>query len=163
MFDFLRFIPFRLNPQSFYLTQKNPSSLCLKITEKVSFTNASEAIYIYILSGQKFIENAKNIQLASFWKPEVCGQTVLPDRFNILDYSLFVCGCLIDRNRPGGLISKSCRNCRWFPLLTVGGKAVHNLLTNERWSFGVASAFVELTDLVGGNRELLLLKQLGSK
>ena len=105
----------------------------------------------------------KNVQLASFWKPEVCGQTVLPDRFNILDYSLFVCGCLIDRNRPGGLISKSCRNCRWFPLLTVGGKAVHNLLTNERWSFGVASAFVELTDLVGGNRELLLLKQLGSK
>ena len=54
---------------------------CLKITEKVSFNIASEASYVYILSGQKLIENAKNGQ---FWrvfrKPEVCGQTVLPDR-----------------------------------------------------------------------------------
>ena len=32
--------------------------------------------YIYILSGQKFIEIAKNGQ----WKPAVCCQTVLPDR-----------------------------------------------------------------------------------
>ena len=28
---------------------------CLKITEKVSFNIASEASYVYILSGQKFI------------------------------------------------------------------------------------------------------------
>ena len=33
---------------------------CLKITEKVSFNIASEASYPYILSGQKFIKNAKN-------------------------------------------------------------------------------------------------------
>ena len=33
---------------------------CLKITENVSFNIASEASYVYILSGQKFIENAKN-------------------------------------------------------------------------------------------------------
>ena len=33
---------------------------CLKITEKVSFNIASEASYVYILSGQKLIENAKN-------------------------------------------------------------------------------------------------------
>ena len=33
---------------------------CLKITEKVSFNIASEASYVYILSGQKFIKNAKN-------------------------------------------------------------------------------------------------------
>ena len=33
------------------------SSQCLKITEKVSYNIAS---YIYILSGQKFIKNAKN-------------------------------------------------------------------------------------------------------
>ena len=33
---------------------------CLKITEKVSFNIASEASYVYILSGQKFIKKAKN-------------------------------------------------------------------------------------------------------
>ena len=34
-----------------------------------------------ILSGQKFIKNAKNGQfLAIFWNPEVCGYIVLPDR-----------------------------------------------------------------------------------
>ena len=43
-----------------------PSSQCLKITEKVSFSSASEASYIYTLSEQKFsvsrqklVENAK--------------------------------------------------------------------------------------------------------
>ena len=30
-----------------------PSTRCLKITEKVSFNIASEASYVYILSGQK--------------------------------------------------------------------------------------------------------------
>ena len=41
---------------------------CLKITEKVSFNIASEASYVYIMSGQKFIKNAKNWTiLASFW------------------------------------------------------------------------------------------------
>ena len=38
---------------------------CLKITEKVSFNIASEASYVYILSGQKFIKNAKN---GPFWR-----------------------------------------------------------------------------------------------
>ena len=53
---------------------------CLQISEKVAFNIASEASYVYILSRQKFIENAKKSSiLASFWKPEVCGQTVLPD------------------------------------------------------------------------------------
>ena len=33
---------------------------CLKITEKVSFNIVSEASYVYILSGQKLIKNAKN-------------------------------------------------------------------------------------------------------
>ena len=38
-----------------------PSSQCLKITEKVSFSSASEASYIYTLSvsRQKLVENAK--------------------------------------------------------------------------------------------------------
>ena len=35
-------------------------SQCLKIIVKVSFDNASETSYIYILCGQKFIKNAKN-------------------------------------------------------------------------------------------------------
>ena len=38
---------------------------CLKITEKVAFSIASEASYVYILSGQKFYKNAKNGQ---FWR-----------------------------------------------------------------------------------------------
>ena len=33
---------------------------CLKIAEKISFNIASEASYVYILSGQKWIKNAKN-------------------------------------------------------------------------------------------------------
>ena len=33
---------------------------CLKITEKVSFNITSEASYVFILSGQKLIKNAKN-------------------------------------------------------------------------------------------------------
>ena len=38
---------------------------CLKITEKVSFNIASEASYVYIMSGQKLIKNAKN---GPFWR-----------------------------------------------------------------------------------------------
>ena len=38
---------------------------CLKITEKVSFNIASEASYVYILSGQKII---KNTQKESIWR-----------------------------------------------------------------------------------------------
>ena len=39
-----------------------------------------EKSYVYILSGQKFIKNAKNGTFGEFLKPEACGQTVLPDR-----------------------------------------------------------------------------------
>ena len=38
---------------------------CLKITDKVSLNNASEASYVYIVGGQKLIKNAKNGQ---FWR-----------------------------------------------------------------------------------------------
>ena len=38
---------------------------CLKFTEKVSFNIASEASYVYILSGQKLIKNAQN---GPFWR-----------------------------------------------------------------------------------------------
>ena len=38
---------------------------CLKITGNVSFNIASEASYVYVLSGQKLIKNAKN---RPFWR-----------------------------------------------------------------------------------------------
>ena len=41
---------------------------CLKITEKVSFKIASEASYVYILSGQKLIKNAKMVHFGEFLK-----------------------------------------------------------------------------------------------
>ena len=41
---------------------------CLKITGKVSFNIASEASYVYILSGQKLVKNAKNAQFGEFLK-----------------------------------------------------------------------------------------------
>ena len=53
----------------------------MKITEKGLFNIASEASYVYILSGQKFIlKMPKMVNLDEFLNPEVCGQTVLPDR-----------------------------------------------------------------------------------
>ena len=52
-------LPFR-EGQLIKVTLNNPiKSQCLKITEKVSFNIASEASYVYILSGQKLIKNAK--------------------------------------------------------------------------------------------------------
>ena len=39
-----------------------PLARCLKITEKVSFYIVSQVSYVYILSGQKLIKNAKNGQ-----------------------------------------------------------------------------------------------------
>ena len=62
---------------------------CLKVTEKVAFNIASEASYVYILSRQKFMKNAPKWSiLASFWKPEACGQTVLPDRSILIGQKL---------------------------------------------------------------------------
>ena len=46
-------------------TRLIPIPRCLKITEKVSFNIVSEASYVYILSGQKLIKNAKN---CPFWR-----------------------------------------------------------------------------------------------
>ena len=64
-------------------------SRCLKLAEKVSFNIASEASYFYISSGQKLIKNAKKLSfLTSFWKPEPCSQTVLPDRSVLIGQKL---------------------------------------------------------------------------
>ena len=61
----------------------------MKITEKVSYNIASEVKYIYILSGQKLIRNAKD---GPFWrvfeKPEACGQTALSDRSILIGQKL---------------------------------------------------------------------------
>ena len=54
---------------------------CLKITEKVSFNIASEASYVYILSGQM-------VNFGEFLKPEACGQTVSPDRSVLIGQKL---------------------------------------------------------------------------
>ena len=40
-------------------------SQCLKITEKVSFNIASEASYVYILSGQKLIKKCQKWSILS--------------------------------------------------------------------------------------------------
>ena len=48
-----------------FIIESKVSAQCLKITEKVSFNIASEASYVYILSGQKLIKNAKN---GPFWR-----------------------------------------------------------------------------------------------
>ena len=42
-----------------------PLARCLKITEKVSFNNASESSCVIILSKQKLFNNAKN---GPFWR-----------------------------------------------------------------------------------------------
>ena len=56
---------------------------CLKITEKVSFNIASEASYVYILSGQKFIKNAKNAPCGEFFLKTwslLSNSVMLPDK-----------------------------------------------------------------------------------
>ena len=46
----------------------NRNGQCLKITEKVAFKIASEASYVYILSGQKLNKNAKNGPFGEFFE-----------------------------------------------------------------------------------------------
>ena len=55
---------------------------CLKIIQIVGFNIASEASQSYILSGQKFIKNAKKWFVFMICKPKACGQAVLPDIFS---------------------------------------------------------------------------------
>ena len=46
-------------------SEYNTLAQCLKIAQKVTFNIASEASYFYILSGKKYIKNAKN---GPFWR-----------------------------------------------------------------------------------------------
>ena len=63
---------------------KNRSHSVWKSPQKVAFNIATEASYVYILSGQKMIKNAKIVNLANFRKSESCGLTVLPYRSILL-------------------------------------------------------------------------------
>ena len=66
----------------FYIClESRADAQCLKITEKVSFNIASEASYVYILSGQKFIKNGKKGQFGLvFENRKFVMKTALPDR-----------------------------------------------------------------------------------
>ena len=61
-------------PLTILLYRQDSFARCLKITEKVLFNIASEASYVYILSGQKFIKKCQK-----WWWSEVYDQTALPD------------------------------------------------------------------------------------
>ena len=52
----------------FATSKKATSTQCLKIIEKVAFNIASEASFVYILSGQKLLKNAKIGQIGEFLK-----------------------------------------------------------------------------------------------
>ena len=65
---------------------QNKDTQCLKITENVLFSIASEASYVYILGRQKFIKNAE--KLVRFWKPKAFGHRVLPDRLILIGQKL---------------------------------------------------------------------------
>ena len=85
---------------------------CLEITEKVAFNIASEASYVYILSGQKLInKNAKNGQFGDFgdfWNPEACGQIVLPDRSFLIEQILMKNAKMEHSNATFWVIFKHC-------------------------------------------------------
>ena len=52
---------------------------------KISFNIASEASYVYILCGQKFIKNGQN---GEFCQTEATCLTVLPDRPHLIEQKL---------------------------------------------------------------------------
>ena len=60
-FDFLKKnVEFSRLKYAFQKNKNPPNTQCLKITEKVAFNIPCEVSYVYILSGQKFIENTIN-------------------------------------------------------------------------------------------------------
>ena len=75
-----------ISERVFHLIFIASTSRCLKIIEKVSFNTASEASYLYILSGQKLIKMPKMINFASFLKLKAGSQTVLPDTLILKKY-----------------------------------------------------------------------------
>ena len=83
----------------------------LEITEKVSFNIVSEASYVCILSRQKLFKNPKNcVNLASFWKPEVYSQTVIPDRSISIGKNWWKMPKLNNENATLMMIFKHCKH-----------------------------------------------------
>ena len=101
---------------------------CLKFTEKVSFSIASEASYVYILCGQKLIKKCQKwSNLASFWKPKACSQIELPDRSVLIGQKLvesakiqkFKCDILGDfQTLCGGFFRAKIQKCQLFHFFT---------------------------------------------
>ena len=63
------------------------SCLLQNLTLSINFAKhneITEASLVYILSGQKFIKMPKMVNFDEFWKPNACGQTVLPDRSGLI-------------------------------------------------------------------------------
>ena len=61
------------------MRKKRKKSQCLKLSQKVAFNIASEASYIYNLSRQKFLNNAKNAPFWRVFENFKLGVKVLPD------------------------------------------------------------------------------------
>ena len=99
MFQMKR-LEFKKKPGFVFLTGRCGTKVwCLKITEKVLFNIVSEASYVYILSGQKFIKIAKS---SPFWSVLI-GQK-LPEnakvkkfKCNILSNFQTMCKSLINK------------------------------------------------------------------
>ena len=107
------------------------SSQCLKITEKGSFNIASEASDVCMLNEQKLINNCRKWSiLASFWKPEACGQTVLPDR-SLLIGQKFVGNAKIQKFKYNILSD--------FQTMRI---SVANCMTIVKWSFCLTTSNV---------------------
>ena len=109
-------------PRFFFWKEYGPHSVW-KNREKVSFKIASEASYVYILSGQKFIINAKKSQ---FWRVyenlqfavKQCFQTKLVENAKIGKFKI--------------------RHFEWFSN-TVSDE--EKWLENEKWFFGFFGHF----------------------
>ena len=91
-------------------------------------------LYVYILSGQKLIKKCQKwSNLASFWKPEACGQTELPDRSTLIGQKLvenakvqkFKCDILGDFQTLCNIFN-SPGNCVW-----ISEKSMCSRLVNE--------------------------------
>ena len=111
-----------INPFFPFFGKITPKPRCLKITKEVSINISNEA------SRQKFNKNAKN-GFYSFWKPETCGQKVLPDRSLLKDKKLAK-NAKIDKLKCDIL---STFQILWLDFL-VFKTCLTNFLLNEFWS-----------------------------
>ena len=72
---------------------------------KVSFNIASEASYVYILSRQKFIENAKNGQFCQFLKCDILSNFQTMCTFSS---TLRQCDCILVNQGKSSTLGSGC-------------------------------------------------------